>query len=387
MPKRVITQLRRWVPRVLAGVAGAAVLYLGATPTGRYLVRAGWEEGRILLRRRPITELVRDVTTPPARRAKLALVLEARDFARDSVGLDVGESFTTFSHLDRDTLVLVLSGSYRDLLKPRTWWFPVVGRVPYKGFFDFGAARAAVRALEADGYDTYLRPAAAFSTLGFFNDPLLPTTLGQDSLNLANTVIHELTHNTFYAAGEAVFNESFANFVGARGAAWFFRSRGDERAAALVEARWEDEKLMARFWGRLHHAIDSTFDAHPGDSLRRRRLSLRDSIYRAARAEVQRDIKPRVRTIRPEALDGIRLDNASLLARRTYSTELELFDAVWRAEGQDLRAAIARVTALAKDADEPFLALRAWLAQRLPPPALPAPESAAQQRAQVDRRP
>lgn len=367
---------RRWVPRIFAGAAVAAVLYLSLAPTGRYLVRAGWEEGKILWRRRPIAELVRDLTIPPVRRAKLELVLDARQFAADSVGLDAGESFTTFSQLDRDTLVLVLSGSYRDLLKAKTWWFPVVGRVPYKGFFDFGAAREAVAALQGDGFDTYLRPASAFSTLGFFNDPLLPTTLRQDSLDLANTVIHELTHNTFYARGEAVFNESFANFVGARGAAWFFRSRGDEAAAKVVEARWEDEKLMARFWGRLHHVVDSTFDAHPGDSLRGRRLFLRDSLYAAARTEIQREVKPRVRTIRPEALDRIRIDNAALLARRVYSTELELFDAVWRAEGMDLKRTIARVTALAEDADDPFMALRDWLSRRAAPPPLPVPSAA-----------
>jgi predicted aminopeptidase len=368
--------VRRWLPRVLGGLAAVTVLYLVATPTGRYFLRAAWEEGKILWRRRPIAELVADAAVRPEVRGKLALVLDARRFAGDSVGLDVGESFTTYSRLDRDTLVLVLSGAYRDLLKPKTWWFPIVGRVPYKGFFDFGQAHGAAADLRDDGFDTYLRPASAFSTLGFFNDPLLPTTLRQDSLDLANTVIHELTHNTFYARGEAVFNESFANFVGARGAARFFRARGDVRAAAVVEDRWEDEKLLARFWGRLHHVVDSTFDAHPGDSLRRRRLALRDSIYRAARARITDELKPRVRTIRPASLDRIRLDNATLLARRTYSTELELFDAVWRAEGMDLGRTIARVTALAKDAEEPFDALRAWL-ERAAPPVVPPAESVA----------
>jgi predicted aminopeptidase len=136
----------KWIrraTRALAVVALAAVAYLVLAPTGRYLLRAGWEEGKILARRRPIAELVEDPTTAPALRAKLVLVLAARAFAHDSLGLETGQSFTTFSRLDRDTLVLVLSGAYRDKLRSRTWWFPVVGRVPYKGYFDFDAARAA----------------------------------------------------------------------------------------------------------------------------------------------------------------------------------------------------------------------------------------------------
>ena len=107
----------------------------------------------------------------------------------DSIGLRAKQSFTTFSQLDHDTLVLVLSGAYRDKLASYTWWFPIVGRVPYKGYFDFAAARRALRDRSTSaGFDVYLRPSPAFSTLGWFNDPLLSTSLGADTLDLANTV-------------------------------------------------------------------------------------------------------------------------------------------------------------------------------------------------------
>ncbi len=228
---------------VLGGMLGVFLL----SPLGRYLVRAGWEEAKILSRRQPISELVRDSSVDAGVRAKLRLVLAARAFAVDSVGLDARESFTQYSHLDHDTLVLVVSAAHRDRLTRHTWWFPVVGRVPYKGYFDFEAAFDAARDLERGGLDTYVRPASAFSTLGWFNDPLVTTTLRLDSIELANTVIHELTHNTFYASGEAVFNESFANFVGSRGAAWFFLARGDTASARRSEERWEDQKELARF--------------------------------------------------------------------------------------------------------------------------------------------
>ena len=219
---------------MLAIAIVAAIIALISAPTGCYLSRGAWEEAKILSRREPISEIVARPGVPAETKEKLKLVLAARQYAKDSLKLRVKDSFTTYSRLDHDTLVLLLSAAYRDTLKPYTWWFPVVGRVPYKGYFDFDEARRTAREMEREGFDTYLRPADAFSTLGFFNDPLLSTTLKSDTLSLANTVIHEVTHNTFYASGQAPFNESFAMFVGARGSAAFFRSRGQEEAAGRV---------------------------------------------------------------------------------------------------------------------------------------------------------
>jgi predicted aminopeptidase len=375
LPPRRRTSWRR-VARITARVVGglglAALLYLLLAPTGRYLVRAAWEEGRILARRQPIADMVNDSTIKPAVRQKLRIVLAARAFASDSVHLRARESFTTYSRLEHDTLVLVLSAAYRDRLKAYTWWFPIVGRVPYKGFFDFGAARTASRKLDSEGFDVYLRPSPAFSTLGWFNDPLVSTSLNADSLDLANTVIHELTHNTFYAPGQAVFNESFANFVGARGSAWFFRSRGQDGAAEEEDARWGDDKLMARFWERLYHTIDSTYKAHPGDDSAQvhARIAARDTVYRHARTELVEVLGPQLRTIGPRVLERMRLDNAALMARRIYLTDLDLFDGVWIREAGDLRKTIDRIISLAKSKPkDPFGALRGWIAKTAAPPS------------------
>ena len=330
-----------------------------ATPTGRYLLRAAWEEGRILARRRPLAAVIADPATDEPLRQKLLLVTRARAFAEDSVRLRTGDSFTAFSKLDRDTLVLVLSAARRDELRRHTWWFPIVGRVPYKGFFDFGAARQARDDFTARGFDAYLRPASAFSTLGWFNDPLVSTTLRQDSLDLANTVIHELTHNTFYAPGQAVFNESFANFVGARGAAWLFRVHGDSAAAMTVDARWADEKWMGRFWRDLYDELEAAFEAHPDD--RDARLVARERIYAAARQRLV-GAADELRTTNPLALERMRLDNATLLARRVYMTDLDIFDAVWRREGEHLPRAVERIIALARsNPDDPFAAMSEWV--------------------------
>jgi predicted aminopeptidase len=326
------------------GVIAALLVAVG--PTACYISRGAWEEARILSRRQPISDLLKDSRTPPELKAKLGVVEAARVYARDSLGLRAGESFTTYSHVDHDTLVLVLSAANRDRLIPYTWWFPVVGRVPYKGYFDFAAGRRAAESLRKQGFDVYIRPSAAFSTLGFFNDPLLNTTLAADSLDLANTVIHELTHNTYYAPGSVPFNESFASFVGARGAAALFRSRGDSLAAARVDARWTDDKLLGAFWAQLSGSLDSAFSAHPSDSMAR--LAARAEVYSSARRTLIDSIAPRLKTISPLYAERVQLDNASLLANRVYGSGLQSFDRLWARDGYDLRRTIRLIIEVAR---------------------------------------
>lgn len=352
---------------LLLSILGGTTLLVAATRTGRYLARGAWEEGRILSRRKSIEALAADSTTPADVRAKLQLVLDARRFAVDSLRLPAKDSFTRFAQLDHDTLVLVLSGTRRDALVPKTWWFPIVGRVPYKGFFGFAEARREELRLEASGYDTYLRPSAAFSTLGWFNDPLLSTTLGEDSVAIVQTVVHELTHNLLYLPDQAVFNESFAEFAGNRGAVEFFRARGDTLAAARAEARWRDEMLLADAWDRGYRALDSAFLAHPyadarsvadttrEPTVRAARLAGRDSVYAWLRRFLVDSVGPRLETIAPAYVSRVRLDNATLMARRFYAARLGAFETLWEREGRSLRRTLETIVAQArKKPADPF---------------------------------
>jgi predicted aminopeptidase len=343
--------------RVLAVVALLTVALATGTPTGRYLIRAAWEEGKILAHRRPIPKVIADPATSPGTRAQLRLVLAARDFAQKQ-GLAAKSSFTTYTTVDHDTLVLVLGAAYRDQLRSYTWWFPIVGSVPYKGYFDFPAAERAAASLRQDGYDAFVRPTAAFSTLGFFNDPLISSSLHDDSVGLANTVIHELTHNTYYAPGQAIFNESFANFVGSRGAEAFFRSRGDSVAAREAAESWEDEKILGRFWTSVYDQLDSAFRAHPTDKAAR--LAVRDTIFSRTRERLVDSVGPLLRTYPLAALQRARLDNAALLARRVYHTGLDQFDSVYALSGNNLAVAVRRIIAAARQHhDDGYVGLRA----------------------------
>ncbi|MGH7657805.1 MAG: aminopeptidase, partial [Gemmatimonadales bacterium] len=305
----------------------------------RYLTRAGFEEIAILKGRQPISEMVEDPETPSELRASLELVLQARDFAA-SLGLDAKETYTTYSDVGRDTLLLVLSAAPRDCLCAYTWKYPIVGRIPYKGFFDPDMAQSEAEELAELGYDTYLRPSSAFSTLGWFNDPLLSTAASRDSVEMVALVLHEILHNTIYVKSATPFNESFAQMVGYRGAEAFFREHGDTVAAARAAARWQDEIVLGEFYAALGARLDSLYNSTEDSATIARG---REEIGRWARQELQGPVAERLVTYNIGRLPERPINNARIIAARIYRTRLPLIEKWYQANGADVRQSVAAV--------------------------------------------
>jgi predicted aminopeptidase len=324
-----------------------------------YVMRAAYEEGKILWRREPIADFIGRPEIAPDTQEKLRLVLAAREYARDRLDFNVGGSYASYSYVDRPDLTYIVLAAPKTELRPYTWWFLIVGSVPYKGYFSKGDAVAEIERLNAQGYDTNLRTSAAFSTLGWFDDPLLSHLLKYDKVLLSELVFHELFHNTLYVKGAGAFNESSANFVGHRAAIDFFREKFGEnstehRRAVLL---WEEEREFGAFIGELARELTALYGR---DLSRDDKLRLREEVFARGKAEWSRRIADRP-LHRFRGFSQQPLNNAVVMHYVVYLKDLDMFESLYEACGRDLRRTIGVLRDAVKRKGEPFEAVRAWL--------------------------
>ena len=341
-------------PRLAACVVLAVLLGGCAQPL--YVARLGWTEAKILWRREPMREVIAEPGTDPALRERLELVLAAREFARQQLGFDVGGSYGSYAAVGpEEATVYVVSAAHRDRLASYTWWYPIAGRVPYRGFFAERAAQAEAARLARRDLDVDVRPAVAFSTLGWFADPLLSTTAEADAVPLVTTVLHELFHQTLYVPGEPAFNESAATFAGERGAVAFFCTRDGNDAPRCREAHiaWKATRARGRILGRLADKLRRLYASHPEPAQRER---VRTRLAAAAARCLER------RGLGGEA-DVLPPNNARLLGALLYATRLDEFEAL-APGGTDPGPALRALVVAARGERDPFRALAGLASER-----------------------
>jgi predicted aminopeptidase len=326
----------------------------GCSPV--YLLRAAYEEGKILWRREPIAGYVQRPAVTLDTKEKLELVLAVREYARDMLKLNVGGSYSSYSYVDRPDLTHIVVAAPKTELRPYTWWFLIVGSVPYKGFFEKADAEEEARRLDAEGYDTNIRPSAAFSTLGWFDDPLLSHLLRYDKVVLSEIVFHELFHNTLYVNGAGAFNESVANFVGHRAAIDFFGQRLGEQSPEYRRAfdGWAEEREFGLFIAELAQTLTELYNR---DIAREDKLRLREEIFNRGKAEWSRRIADRPQH-RFRAFSQQPLNNAVLMHYVVYLKDLDLFESVYEQSGRSLGKTIERLKQAVDGGGEPFDAVR-----------------------------
>lgn len=321
-----------------------------------YVVKAGIAEVGILRARQPIHEVLNDSSVDADTRGKLAYVVEARRFAAEELGIDVGDSYTMFTQLDRDTLAMVVTAAYPDRLVPKTWWFPIVGHVPYKGHFSLQSALDEEASLAAEGYDTWVRPTAAFSTLGWFNDPILSTALRTDEVEVVTTVIHELSHQHLFVPGQVTFNESFATFVGRVGAARYFCTREvsgpDSVKCRRALARWRDVQRFSSYLDDFVARLERVYD--DPDRTPDQKVVERLPVIANALRDFDERVAPELEALTFSGFRNQPVNNATLLSRIRYYKRLPDFGAFLARHDGDLVQALADLKDRAPQAEDAF---------------------------------
>ena len=344
---------------VRVGVLVIAVVSLFAACSPIYVLRAAYEEGKILWRRQPIAEYIQQPDVNADTQEKLRTVLAVREYARDVLKFNVGGSYESYSYVDRPDLTYVVIAAPKTELRPYTWWFLIVGSVPYKGYFSKQDAEEEIERLKAEGYDTNLRTSAAFSTLGWFDDPLLSHLLKYDKVGLAEIVFHELFHNTLYINGQGAFNESVANFIGHRAAIEFFRVKyGDDSIEHQRALQWWSEER--EFGGFVAEILHELTELYMSDIPREDKLRLRELVFNRSKAEWAHRIADRP-AHRFRGFSQQPFNNAVLMHYAVYLKDLDLFESLYDEAGQNLAKTIELLQQAAAKGGDPFEAARQLL--------------------------
>lgn len=190
-----------------------------------YGVRQGYGQTKIVFQARPISTFLRDPHFPDSLKKKLLLIEEVRRYAIDSLGLKDTENYKSMFDQKGEELMWVVQACEPFALEPKLWNFPIVGAVPYKGFFEKGKALEERERLIAQGYDVSIRNPGGWSTLGWFKDPILSGMLKRDDGDLASLIIHEMVHATIFVKDDVDFNENLASFIGDTASYYFLASK------------------------------------------------------------------------------------------------------------------------------------------------------------------
>ena len=333
--------------RVLAwATLVVSLLVLASCSQIRYYsqaVRGGLE---ILNKRQGIEKLLARETLDPETRRKFELILEARAFASSELGLPDNRSYTSYVDLGRDTVTWNVFAAPELSVEPHTWCFLIVGCTTYRGYFSQRAAQRYAARLEKKGFDVAVRGSSAYSTLGWFADPVLSNFLALDDAALVGLLFHELAHQVLYVPGDTTFNESFATTVELYGARRFLEAQiADPAAAEQMLEHFESTRRAERaLVERFEQAREQLEHVYRTSSTPEEALTAKAELLETLRNEFQTD--PRFASYR--AWGEVPLNNAYLASVSAYHALEPGFSRLLEDVGGDLQAFYLKAEELAK---------------------------------------
>jgi predicted aminopeptidase len=319
------------IKRILLAIAAIVViLVIIYWELVTYGIRQGYGQLNIVWNARPVEEFMADPSFPDSLKARLTLIDEVRQYAIDSLGLKDTENYKTLYDQKGKEVMWVVLAAEPFRLQPKEWKFPVIGSVPYKGFFNQRLAFELKKELEQQGYDVIVRNPGGWSTLGWFTDPILSKMLSRSEGDLANLIIHEMSHATIFVKDSVDFNENLATFIGDRGAEKFLIYKYGRNSREYITYIDEDKDYLKYVNHMLRGAalLDSLYNSmHEGDSLEKKK-QLKEGVIR--KIVTNMDTLSLALTKHPSKRFKDKLpNNAYFMNFRQYQSKQNIFGEEW----------------------------------------------------------
>jgi len=309
-----------------------------------YGARQGYGQLNVLLKAEPVAQYLEDPAYPDSLKKQIKLVQEVKSFTVAELGLDPSGSYNTLYDQQGKPILWVVTACRPFKLENKEWEFPVLGTVSYKGHFSQQVARSEAAALKAEGWDTRVREVNGWSTLGILNDPILSNMLSRSEGDLAEVIIHELTHGTIFVRDNLQLNESLASFVGEKGALLFLKQHFGEQSEVYQAYRHSlaDYEIYTAYVLNFTQKLDSLYQNMPTDWSTEQKNEAKKAAFAQFKEELfQLPIKSQAYQDFFERLDP---NNAFFMAYLRYRGEGNRFEEEWEtAFNGDLKRYIAHL--------------------------------------------
>ena len=266
-------------------VCAVILLNLSGCSTASYYSQSVVGHSKLMLARQPIAKVIE--SAPPRLKEQLELSVELKKFAESELSLNNNNSYTHYVELDREFPVWNVVAAPEFSLQAKQWCYPVIGCASYRGYFNKNAAEKYALKMQNRGFETLVGGATAYSTLGWFSDPILPSMLRYGDTEFAETLFHELAHQRLYINGDSNFNEAFATVVGEEGAKrWLEEFRPEELHAyqTRLDALRDFDNLLTALKGRLERIYASALDEQPMRIAKQREFAVFKDEYELLKA-------------------------------------------------------------------------------------------------------
>jgi predicted aminopeptidase len=329
----------------LTALAAATLLVgLCSCSTLRFYSQAAGGQMEMLRKAKPVAEVMADPQSKPLLKQKLTIVEDILDFAEKELHLPAKGQYRRYANLGRRHAVWVVFAAPEFSVEPKTWSYPLLGKLAYRGFFEEKLAIQEADKLRAEGYDVYVAGVDAYSTLGFFRDPLLNTFIGRSDADLAELIFHELTHQRLYLSGDTDFNEAFATALGQEGARRWLRARGRMKELAQYEKEMRVEREFIKLvletreelkgiYARTYRSRETELMQKNNAITRLRQRALALDVSHGGSLKIERWFKKPV-------------NNARLATVSSYYEMLPGFEALLKQRGGDLERFMADIGAM-----------------------------------------